>query len=471
MTRTRVSAALLALLVWLSCVWFGSWEWNPNQSTRLFAALSIVEQGDATIDEYAALTIDKARFDQHVYLDKAPGMTLMALPAVAVADAITGQRAHDLPRVLFDRSFERFLRLRLRLAVAISSGLLTALAALAIHDWGRALGGGGGAALFTALGFALGTPIWGWSTTLFGHAPVAALFVIAAWAIWRGTETRAPSRRLALLAGFALGWAVVIEYSAVIGAIAIGLWALWRLGPARLAMAWPAVIGGLAAGAVLVGYNLFAFGTPFRLGYQGVMGFDGMSEGLFGLTYPKPRVLFELLFGDRRGMIWVAPILLLGAIGLVRLVRAPATRDVGVLALVMVALIFLYNASYAYWDGGDSTGPRHAVPAIPFLALGLAPAWRAARTVFSKLAALALLGLSTAINLIIAASEIVSNGTRRFPLWSDVIAERFLNGRIRTLPSEWLGWNVWNTLYAYLALAAILLLASLALQRDRRRSR
>lgn len=62
--------ALLGALVWLSCIWFGSWEWNANQATRVYAALSIVEQGDATIDEYAPLTIDKARFGAHFYSDK-----------------------------------------------------------------------------------------------------------------------------------------------------------------------------------------------------------------------------------------------------------------------------------------------------------------------------------------------------------------------------------------------------------------
>ena len=30
-----IAAALFAL-VWLSCVWFGSWPFNPNNATRLF---------------------------------------------------------------------------------------------------------------------------------------------------------------------------------------------------------------------------------------------------------------------------------------------------------------------------------------------------------------------------------------------------------------------------------------------------
>ncbi len=42
----------------------------------------------------------------------------------------------------------------------------------------------------------------------------------------------------------------------------------------------------------------------------------------------------------------------------------------------MVALFYLLlNASYFYWDGGWSYGPRQLSPGLPFLAIGLAPLW------------------------------------------------------------------------------------------------
>ena len=40
--RWRVPALLFAL-VWLSCVWFGSWALNPNSATRLLAATAADE--------------------------------------------------------------------------------------------------------------------------------------------------------------------------------------------------------------------------------------------------------------------------------------------------------------------------------------------------------------------------------------------------------------------------------------------
>jgi hypothetical protein len=455
--RRRIGMWLFAL-VWLSCAWFGSWAMNPNNSTRLFAAVSLAEQGDATIDEFAALTIDKAAFGDHIYLDKAPGTTLMALPWVAAAGALTGRHARDIPLGLYDPQTEDFFRLRMALATAFGAALLTALAAVLLFDLGSRATGSIGAGLFGALAFALGTPVWGWSTTLFGHAPVAALLVVAAWAIWRGTQPGAPPVRHAVLACAALGWAVVIEYSAVLEAAPIALWALWRMrdwGARR----WPVVAAASAAGVVallpLIGYNLLAFGTVFRLGYQGVVGFDGMQQGFFGLTYPKPHVLYEILVGPRRGIVWVAPVLLLAPFGLARLIRRPETRDLGVLAAAVAATAFLYNASYIYWDGGHSTGPRHAVPAIGFLALGLAGLWRDAEDDLDRWLAAGLLAVSVALNLAIASAEITAPDNFAFPIW-DRVGALFGSGQLRTVPSLFWGWTPWQGLTLYLVLASAL---------------
>jgi hypothetical protein len=54
--------------------------------------------------------------------------------------------------------------------------------------------------------------------------------------------------------------------------------------------------------------------------------------------------------------------------------RSPVGRFVFATALSVVAYYFLLNASYHYWDGGWSYGPRHIGPALPFLGLGIAAA-------------------------------------------------------------------------------------------------
>ncbi|WP_238542220.1 hypothetical protein [Sphingomonas sp. PAMC 26621] len=460
-------ALLLFALVWLSCVWFGSNALNPNTATRLFAAIALVEHGDARIDRYQSLTIDKAQFGngaaRHYYMDKAPGMTVMAVPAVWAVNAVSGTRSQDEVIDIANPRLRAFLGVRLSLAVAGSAALLTAFAAVLLLDLGTGITGSPAAGLFAALGYALGSVAWGWSTTLFGHAPVAALLLIATWAIWRGTSgPRALGRwRYPVMAGLALGWAAAIEFQAALAGLAIGVWALWRTrrtaGPVRNRLYAAALLSASVALLPVLAYNEIAFGTPFVLGYQGVVGFQGMNEGLFGLTYPKPFALWEILFGLRRGLFWVAPVLLLGVVGLVRLIRTPATRDLGWLAVAVVTIALLVNASYHYWDGGASVGPRHAVPAIPFLALGLAPLWASLERRRARWAAIGVLALSSAINLIVVSTDIFAPEAMLTPVWTRNFSGMFLHGKLDTVLNLYAGWAPWFGFALYLDIAVPLL--------------
>lgn len=460
MWRTRL---LLFALVWLSCVWFGSWALNPNNATRMFAGMALVEHGDARIDDFQALTIDKAEFGGHFYMDKAPGMTLLSLPAMALADHL-GPPLDRIPPTLYDPGFEHYMTIRLRLAVAMVSAVIAALAALAMHDLGYRLTGSASAALVASLGFALGTPVWGWSTTLFGHAPVAGLFVIAVWALWCAGEGR--TIRFAAIGGAALGLAVLIEFEAALAGSVIALWGalrLWRVD--RRAMLVAATAGLATLLVPFVAYNMIAFGTPFRLGYQGVVGFAGMDQGLFGLTSPKPAVLWKILFGLRRGLLWVAPILIPAAIGLWLL--AKKHRGLAILLAAAAITVPLVNSAYVYWDGGHSTGPRHSVPAIGLIAIGLAPFWASLRYAWERMLAIALLLVSVVINLMIASANITAPDTYRFPL-ADPILTDWQTGQLRTLPSDFLEWSPMAGVRAYLALA-LPLAALLLAQRSTRR--
>lgn len=447
----------LFLLVWLSCIWFGSNELNPNNATRMFTAVSLVENGDATIDEFETMTVDKARFGHHIYMDKTPGMTLMALPSVWALDRLTGEKASFYPYSIFDPRFGRFLRQRQQLAVASSAAVLIAFASVLLLDLATGITGSPRAGLVAALGYAMGTPAWGWSTTLFGHAPVGALLLIATWAVWRGTSSERDLGRwrYPLMLGASLGWAIVIELPAVLPGGVIGLWAIWRTrsvaSSRRLRLAAFAALPFITALLPFACYNQLAFGQWFRIGYQGVVGFDGMQRGLFGLTYPHPDVLAKIIGGPERGLLFVAPVLVLAPIGLWLLMRARATRDLGVMAASLILVVLLYNASYFYWNGGYSTGPRHSMPAMAFLALGLAPLWAQWGRNGRRFVAV-LLAVSVFLNLAIAATEITAPEGARFPIY-DPILTRFFRLDIRTLPSDWWGWPTWRGLALYLTLA------------------
>src|SRR5262249_22535229 len=89
------------------------------------------------------------------------------------------------------------------------------------------------------------------------------------------------------------------------------------------------------------------------------------------------------------------------------------------LALSIVAYYLLLNSAYYMWDGGASLGPRHAVPMLPFLALGLGPAlrWFPGAT--------AVLGVVSCVQMLLltaAGPEAPSHGN---PIWAYAVPRLF----------------------------------------------
>ena len=115
--------------------------------------------------------------------------------------------------------------------------------------------------------------------------------------------------------------------------------------------------------------------------------------------------------------------------------------------------MLLVNAAYVYWDGGHSTGPRHAVPAIGLLAIGLATFWANRVYWWERAFAAAILGMSIAINLAIAAANITTPDEYKFPLWDPILKADWAGGVLRTLPSDFLGWSPFAGVALYLLLA------------------
>jgi hypothetical protein len=363
---------------------------NPNTLSRIALTVSIIEDGSFYIDDMAALTIDKSEVGEHIASDKAPGVSFMAVPSVYIASRIillvdpqstwikpADNDDHDPNRRTYG------LELLIWIATMFTSGLFTAVAVVALFDVARRLGASAHGALFAALAYGFATPAWGWATTFFGHACAGALLVIGLWFIVFITS-RPPAPRgrvtfaLAVAGGFALGAAIAAEFPTAIAAVMVGLFGLWRL------RAWPrppaglvvlgALVGGVTAGLPLMAYNAMLFGSPFELGYAHVIGFEGMQTGFFGIGLPQPAVIWEVLFGGARGLIWISPVVFLAPLAWRHLARH-GDRSLMVLSIAVFLSFLTINAGYHYWWGGASTGPRHLTAALPFLVLPLAWLW------------------------------------------------------------------------------------------------
>ena len=354
--RPETVLFVLALGVFAYFYQAGGW----NQNARFDLVRAIIERGTLRIDAYESNTGDKAKRDGHLYSDKAPGVSFTALPMYAIVHALGRET----------RETDRFQALASWLctvwAVALPSALAVGALYLFLIDVLR-LAPAAGAAF--ALAYAFGTLAFPYSTLLYGHQPAAA-FAFLAFALLARSRQRSqglvdPGRLVA--AGLALGWAVVIEYPALLTVAAVGVYAVVTLRPRRRLL-WLAA-GVAAAVAVLFAYHALAFGGPLQLPY-GFSVQQPRHRGIFmGLVAPSLRVLRYLLVDEYRGLFYGSPWLLLALPGAWSLVR---DRRVRAEALVCVAVALLYlglNASLTDWHGGWGMGPRHLVAVLPFLAV------------------------------------------------------------------------------------------------------
>jgi hypothetical protein len=401
----------LALALLCTYAYFiGPPAWNQN--SRLALTRALVEHRSTIIDDYHVSTGDKSLKDGHFYSDKAPGASLLALPAYALFYAGTRLAGGELPDVRVvpldpnaelagqipdpdarapgDRlAYNQAHRTALYVCRLLSTSLLAVAGVLALYLLARRqlttrTAASRRPALLLALLYALATPAFVYSTALYGHQPCADLLLLGLALTILGESSTHP-RGVALLTGVCLGLAVVCEYPAAVPVALIFGFIAWRRGP-RFA-AWTA-LGGLPCALVLAAYHVAAFGDPLKTGYDFVY-LAEFAEGMrvnYGIHAPRIGITIELLFGRFRGLFYLAPVLILAAWGLVVDALRPApkhmsqatcpNRQLAWLGLAIVGFYLALGSGYYMWDGGAAVGPRHCVPMLPFLALGLAPALR-----------------------------------------------------------------------------------------------
>jgi hypothetical protein len=377
----------LALVVVVVAGYFVPRGISWNADTHIFLTASIVDRGSLDIDPLASYTRDLAAANGHYYADKAPGLSLAAMPVYVVLKyTLLGGRPYTaLFAVPVAQRLDFFVRYLLALVYAavptgIVAGLLyTFVARFRLRERWR---------IGIALVYALGTMAHPFADQFFSHQ-LAALLVFAGFVMAYRVRQDELDRRFALGAGLLLGYAVITEYPTALIAGAVGLYLLVTPSRGRRLAALLALgtAPPLALGAL---YNTLAFGGPLSQGYAHLAGPEafrvGQAQGLMGVTFPHLDALWQTTFGPYRGMLLVSPVLVLAVPGFVVLWRRASWRAETVLWLGIVLVYLLFSISYFQWDGGFSFGPRQYLPALPFLLLPVAATlapeqdarWRAA---------------------------------------------------------------------------------------------
>jgi hypothetical protein len=343
------------------------------------------------------------------------------------------------------------------------------------------LGSSADGAFFAALCYELATPMWAYGTAFLSHALTASCLVFAFAAAVALRKFRSPHHDIWLgsAVGFFAGWATINEFPAAVPAVILAVLAVVHAragGADRLRRVALAVTGAaFLCFAVLWAYQVAAFGSLFNLGYSHHATFSQtVHTGFFGVTYPKLNVLLHLLIGTRRGLLPLAPVLILAPFGFVTLWKQRDARS-STLAAAAIALYFLvFNASFLNWYAGWIYGPRYLSPGLPFLCLGLASLWMTARPwLRGVLLGLALTG--AAQSLIAVTTTISPPDAIKYPV-RDYLWPAFRSGRI---PLNEYGFNLGTlaglhgltSLVPLLAAWAVLLLLGLALNKPQRAQR
>lgn len=371
--RVALHLFLLALVVY---AWFFQGG-GLNQNVNLDLTRAIVERGTLSVDAYRHNTGDLSLYGGHVYSNKAPGLSLLAVAPYFVID-----RALRLAGVERDDPFVRTLA-AYGTTVAVS-GLLGALipALLFLHarDAGAARGAAGAAALVAAFA----TPLFAYSTMLFAHVPSAALSFAGFHLLFRRSAPARPA-----VAGLLLGAATVVNY--LCGPLLAIFAAAFLFRRARLGKDALAIGAGALAPFLLLGwYHWRAFGSPFATPID-TTNPAFLSEGAWlGIVrLPEPAALWGITFSPYRGLFFMAPVLLLAFWGAVKLVRRARGAEVAAIGGSALFLL-LFNASFNGWHGGYTIGPRYLLPLVPLLAAAAAPALESAPRVATLLAAISL---------------------------------------------------------------------------------
>ena len=338
---------LFISLNFLLSVFYLDKGFNWNSISRILPIMSYFEQGNFQIDKYKDRTGDISYINGHYYTDKAPLATMLVLPVYKVlvtTGIIKRQNSwEDLLAIGIIGAFITAVIPFLLLLFLLMKRLLNINAAFSSVLLVMSLYGG---MLFV------------FSSAFYSHL-LAGIFTLSAYLLLK--ENRF------LLAGLLTGLAFASEFPL---GIFLPIWALIILIKERsFKKSMLFVLGVVPFILFIFYYNYYFTGSPFTMLYQfeAQQGFAdefNSANTIFGFTLPRLENIWEMIFGQYKGLFFYMPILILiflqlfKSVGKVRLKELTANYFV-IPSLAFAGLIISKNIS---WWGGWTYGPRYLIP-------------------------------------------------------------------------------------------------------------
>lgn len=388
---------------------------SANELPRIYLVKAMADDGTFAIDRHVPpgdRNPDISPSGGHKYSNKAPGSSMLAVPAYFAVRVVAGEPS--LPVTFW--------------ICRVVAGIVPAIVFLALL-WGflARFAPTPEVRRLVLVAYALGSMAMTYSLLFYSHQ-LGAICVASAWIL--GLDFVDRKRGLAAMAGAGAlaGASALVDYQAVFAAVPVAIYLVVRM------WSWPwrehvravivAALGAAVPIAILLAYHHASFGSPFRTGYDASTAWAGYhQQGFLGITELRGEAFWGSLFRRDNGLFALAPWFLLALPGAVLLARRQ--RGTAIVCGAVVVLYVLFISSINFWRGGWGVGPRYITAMLPFLLPLVATQLEALRE--------KPLWLGVAAGPIVVGILIYTLSSATFPYWPDSIAHPLYEVTLRML--------------------------------------
>jgi len=354
-------------LAYLYCFPYFQGMQSANELPRIYLTVSMAEEGNFTIDKGVAHwggTADVSPSAGHYYSNKAPGSSMLAIPAYMLLKGVKSASSGQEPTLA-----------EMTWVFRVATGIIPTLLFLALlWNFLSRFAPSPESRRLVIFGYALGSMAMTYSTLFISHQLAAvcigSAYIISTWVIEEGLD-----RRWLWAVGLLAGAAPLVDYQAAFAGVPIAVYILFHLlGKQRkdaMALLY-AICGAAIPIAVLLYYHNAAFSGPFKTGYGASKSFAHFhQQGFLGMDTLRLEAFVGSTIASDNGLLIFCPMLLLAFPGWYLLAKRGRWWHFGI--TLSVAVIYMtFISSINFWRGGWQLGPRYITAMLPFLLVPIA---------------------------------------------------------------------------------------------------
>lgn len=356
---------ILFLLCFFSYGYFFHGGGN-NQNATYDQIRSIAEYGELSINRFAYNTHDISIYKGFIFPNKAPGLTFLGVPIGFVLFQLKEVFLHFMVE-------DTYFLFACHLLSWLTVGFISAILCVVLFRFIYYLTQCTITAFIGTMGYTFGTTAFAYSTILYAHQVAAAFSFIAFYLVFVTRNKKTNCLSSLFFSGLLAGYAVITEYPNMFVWLALFVYVIILFSYNKKHIGF-FIIGSLIPAIILLIYNYLCYGNPIHFSYFSYFVYNaniqpGLKETVKTISFPKLTIFYKITFDPYRGIFYYCPFLLTFFPGIYFFLKKKGISKEFLFLIVVVAYFFVFNASYQFWFGGWSLGPRHLVSVLPFMVL------------------------------------------------------------------------------------------------------